>query len=181
VFQTDSVIAKGEMTMRNEFLVVAVGAALSVGLGQAIASDTIGEIKRLNGSAMISHGEHFIAAREGMKLQELDRLMVLEQSDALVEFQDGCQHLMKEQELLTVGTTSVCVDNPNSAQTAAENASDVQQAQQAATAQLEAGPGGGLNGELLLFGAVAGGGLIASIINGTGSDDFTPRPPISPQ
>jgi hypothetical protein len=171
--------------MRKEFILVVAGAALSVGFVQAMASDTIGEIKRVDGSAMISKGEHFVAAQQGMKLQELDRLIVLEQSEALVEFDDGCSHVMKENELLTVGATSVCVDKPSGVAeaegTVAKTApSDVAAAQRTAISQLEAGAGfaGGL-----VFAGVAAGGLIAALAAGDGGNDPLPsRPlPISPE
>lgn len=174
--------------MRKEFILVVAGAALSVGVVQAIASDTIGEIKRVDGAAMISKGEHFVAAQQGMKLQELDRLIVLEQSEALLEFEDGCRHLMKEKELLTVGSTSVCVDRsaemtevatvePAVATTAP---ADVAAAQRTATSQIQAGVGVGTGA--IAFGALAAGGLIASFAAGEGSPPPTqPLRPISPQ
>lgn len=137
--------------MRKEFVLV-VGAALSVGVVQAIASETVGEIKRVDGAAMISKGEHFVAAQQGMKLNELDRLIVLEQSEALLEFADGCRHLMKEKELLTVGSTSVCVDSP-------VKVTDV------ASAQLSA-PVGGLGGVTVGGGAVGGGAVGGGAVGG---------------
>lgn len=179
--------------MRKEFILVAAGAALSVGFVQAIASDGIGEIKRVDGAAMISKGEHFVAAQQGMKLQELDRLIVLEQSEALLEFDDGCRHLMKERELLTVGATSVCVDKPAGvAEVAADEPAvvtttpaDVAAAQRTATSQLEAGAAAG---GALLFAGVAAGGFIAALVAGDGNDPppsqprpLSSQPPISPQ
>jgi hypothetical protein len=168
--------------IRKEFFLVVAGAALSVGFVQAMASDTVGEIKRVDGAAMISKGEHFVAAQQGMKLNELDRLIVLEQSEALVEFDDGCRHLMKEKELLTVGATSVCVEKsaemtevtsvePAVATTAP---ADVAAAQRSATSQLEAGFG--VDKGRIAFGVLAAGGLIASFAAGDGS-----APPTQPR
>jgi hypothetical protein len=169
--------------MRKEFILVAAGAALSVGVVQAMASDTVGEIKRVDGAAMISNGEHFVAAQQGMKLQELDRLIVLEQSEALLEFGDGCRHLMKENELLTVGATSVCADNPTGvAEVAAvestattTSAADVAAAQRTATSQIQAGLGAGTGA--IAFGVFAAGGLIASFVAADG-DDALAAPPL---
>jgi hypothetical protein len=166
--------------MRKEFVLVVAGAALSVGVVQAMASDTVGEIKRVDGAAMISKGEHFVAAQQGMKLQELDRLIVLEQSEALVEFDDGCRHLMKEKELLTVGATSVCVDKSTEAtevasveRTGAATApADVAAAQRTATSQLEAGfgVGAGLGTGAVAFSVLAAGGMITALAAGNGND-----------
>ncbi|UHD15503.1 hypothetical protein [Thiocapsa bogorovii] len=180
-----SVYIRGNRMMRKEFFLVVAGAALSVGFVQAMAADTIGEIKRVDGAAMISKGEHFVAAQQGMKLQALDRLIVLEQSEALLEFDDGCRHLMKEKELLTVGATSVCADHPAEVTevegTVVETApTDVAAAQRTATSQLEAGAGAA--GGALLFGGVAAAGFIAALAAGSGSNPPAPPPrPISPQ
>ncbi len=175
--------------MRKEFVLVVAGAALSVGFAQAMASETIGEIKRVDGAAMISKGEHFVAAQQGMKLNELDRLIVLEQSEALVEFSDGCRHLMKEKELLTVGATSVCVDKSTEvtevADTVAKTApTDVAAAQRTATSVIEGGSDDDDDDRrgLILFGGLAGAGLIATFFGG----DNNPPPsqsgrPISPE
>jgi hypothetical protein len=122
--------------MRRQSLVLAMGAALSVGFVQAMASDTIGEIKRIDGVAMVSHGEQFVTAQSGMKLQELDRLMVLEQSEAILEFQDGCRHVVQENEFLTIGSGSTCV---NAEQTA--ESTDYTDVERTATSQVAA-PGG---------------------------------------
>lgn len=122
--------------MRRQSLVLAMGAALSVGFVQAMASDTIGEIKRIDGVAMVSNGEQFVAAQSGMKLQELDRLMVMEQSEAILEFQDGCRHVVKENEFLTIGSASTCVDAEQTAES-----TDYTDVERTATSQVAA-PGG---------------------------------------
>jgi hypothetical protein len=172
--------------MRKEFIIVVAGAALSVAFVQAMASDTVGEIKRVDGAAMISKGEHFVAAQQGMKLQELDRLIVLEQSEALLEFQDGCSYVMKEKELLTVGSTSVCADNPAGVSevegTVAKTApTDVAAAQRAATSQFQGGSPAFMTGAGL-FAGVAGLGLIATFFpNNNGDPSTSPRAPFSPE
>jgi hypothetical protein len=160
--------------VRKHSLLLAMGATLSVGFVQAIASDTIGEIKRVDGSAMVSQGEQFVAAQAGMKLQELDRLMVLEQSEALLEFQDGCRYVVKENELLTVGATSVCADN-----TSVTEATDYSAVERTATSQVEAGMNGmDIGAAGFIVAAVAG--LTWAFAN---DDDPTlrPLPPVSPQ
>ncbi len=173
--------------MRKEFILVVAGAALSVGFVQAIASDTVGEIKRVDGAAMISKGEHFVAAQQGMKLQELDRLIVLEQGEALLEFHDGCSYVMKEKELLTVGATSVCVDKSTGLTEVEDTVSktsptDVAAAQRTAISQLQGGDGGYDRGGALLFAGVATGGLIAALLAGDDSNQTLPPPrPISPE
>lgn len=87
---------------------LAVAICLSAGLGQAQAAEPLAQIKSLKGDALVTQGERFVSAREGMALQQLDRVVVLEQGGATIEFQDGCRHQMHEMELLTVGATSAC-------------------------------------------------------------------------
>ncbi len=167
--------------MRKEFVSAVVGAALSVGFVHAMASETIGEIKRVDGAAMISKGEHFVAAQQGMKLQELDRLIVLEQSEALLEFDDGCRHLMKEKELLTVGPTSVCVDKSTGVtefeDTVAKTPApaDVAAAQRTAISVIAATDADPLGA--LLFAGLSVGGIVTALIASDGSK----RGSISPE
>jgi len=98
--------------MRNRFLLALAGVGLCVGAGQSSADEMLGEIKRIEGAVMITQGEHFVSAREGMQLREFDRLMALEDSSALLEFSDGCRYEMTGTELLTVGSESVCEKSP---------------------------------------------------------------------
>lgn len=93
---------------KKQSLSLAVAMCLSVGLGQSLAAEPFAQIKSLKGDAMVTQGERFITAREGMELQQLDRIAVLEQSGAMIEFSDGCEYQMKEMELLTIGSASVC-------------------------------------------------------------------------
>jgi hypothetical protein len=185
------------MANANALVTTVTGVALATVVGAAVASQPVGEIKRIEGSAMISQGAQYVTAREGMQLHELDRILVLEDSTALLHFADGCTHNMSEQELLTLGPQSTCVQ-PEPA--------DAKAIERSAISQLEAGEddddragalmvggagaggaaaigGGGaaLGGAMaglapLGLGAAAGLGWAAS--NGVGSDD---RDPLSPQ
>ncbi|MBK1646558.1 hypothetical protein CKO25_18290 [Thiocapsa imhoffii] len=158
--------------MPTQLTLVVTSAVLSFAVAQAVASDSIGEIKQLDGAAMITQGERFVAAQEGMPLQELDRLMVLEQSEALIEFTDGCRHVLKEKELLTIGATSVCAE-----QAAANQRVDHAAVQRTATSAVEAGDGPDVG--LYIFGALALGGLITGLTNE--SETTRPLPFTSPQ
>ncbi len=153
--------------MKNNVFILVMGAALSVAAGQVTASDAVGEIKRVDGSAMISQGEHFVAAQAGMKLEELDRLMVLEQSEAMLEFKDGCRYVLKEGEMLTVGPTSACVDNPKTAGT-----TDFEGVGRTATSQLQGGAaaGGGV-ANMVAAGVMAGGALTGVIAGSISASD----------
>jgi len=107
---------------------LAVAVCLSAGLGQVQAAESFAQIKSLKGDVMVTQGERFVTAREGMALQQLDRIVVLEQGGATIEFQDGCRHQMNEMELLTVGATNACRSKD----------SDYQAVEQTATSQISA-------------------------------------------
>ena len=149
-------------------------ALLSMG---AASADSIGQIKLVEGSAMISQGAQYVPAREGMQLQELDRILVMENSSATLSFNDGCEYRMSDSEMLTLGAQSLC--GKQATDPAAPSLAAIEQG---ATSQL--GRVGAQSAWIWLLGggAVAGGAWAAS--NGLGSDDrrpATPRPPLSPQ
>lgn len=150
-------------------LIVGLASVLSVASVQVSASGAVGEIKRIEGSAMISQGEHFVAAQAGMKLEELDRLMVLEQSEATLEFQDGCRYVLKEREMLTVGPNSACVDNPKTAGT-----TDFEGVERTATSQMETGPDIGLGIWSVLAAAGIGYGA-SNTHSGSSQSPFSPQ------
>lgn len=110
----------------------AVALSLCAGGGQAFAAEPLARIKALTGDALVSKGEHFVTASQGMDLQQLDRVVVLEQGKATIEFEDGCQYPMKENELLTVGSQSTCKAKQ-------ADSADYAAVQQTATSQIRAG------------------------------------------
>jgi hypothetical protein len=158
----------------------------------AAPEEPVGQIMRIDGSAMISQGTRYVDAREGMPLRAQDRVLVLDGGSALLQFTDGCQYSLNDSELLTIGSVSACAEQ--SAQTAAtepgvsvETAAATGQLsfeglEQGATSQLggaAAGAAGGITGALVLGGLVVAGG-IAAAADGLGSDDREDnRPPIS--
>jgi hypothetical protein len=189
--------------MRNRFVLALAGLGVCVGAGQSPAAETIGEIKRIEGAVMITQGEHFVSAQEGMKLRELDRLMALEDSSALLEFSDGCRYQMAETELLTLGSESVCVASPDAvtpdaitqvqgggAETMAANPTAIERS---ATSLLEAGVSGPVWVPAVVALGVVGGAVAVSNNTGGGGNFITlgaagtpsggigNPPPISPE
>ncbi|MCK7575663.1 MAG: hypothetical protein MZV65_07080 [Chromatiales bacterium] len=171
---------------KKQSLSLAVALCLSTGLGQAFAAESLAQIKSLKGDAMVTQGERFVTAHEGMTLQQLDRVAVLEQGLATIEFADGCQYEMKEMELLTVGSKSVCE----------AKGSEHQRVRQTAISQVEPGAGGtgtgtGATGNNagpdldITGGAIVGGlavvGVVAALSSSGDGDDSPLPPPISPQ
>jgi hypothetical protein len=159
----------------NRVKFAGVTAACAVGLVTigAASADSIGQIKLVQGSAMISQGAEYVAAREGMQLQELDRILVMEDSTATLAFNDGCEYTMADSEILTVGAESVCA-----AQAAAPS---IEAIEKGATSQLGYAAGGATG--LYILGGLGAAGLIAAAADGLGSDDRPPaaaRAPLSP-
>lgn len=140
---------------KKQSLSLAVALCLSTGLGQALAAESFAQIKSLKGDAMVTQGERFVTAHEGMALQQLDRVVVLEQGGATIEFTDGCQYQLKEMELLTVGSS-----------TCKAGGKEYQVVKQTATSQIQPGIGaGGGSGA----GAGAGAGVGAGAGMGAGA------------
>jgi hypothetical protein len=152
--------------MRDTILVFVTGAALTLGAAQSVASDAVGEIKRIEGSALVSKGEQFVAARDGMALDELDRLMVLEDSSALVAFADGCERRLGEKELLIVEASDMCAEKPAS----------YEGVERTAQSQLEAVVDAGV----YVFAGIAGLGIVIAATQ-DGSGDPQRREPFSPE
>ena len=140
-------------------------ALLSMG---AASADSIGQIKLVEGSAMISQGAQYVPAREGMQLQELDRILVMEDSSATLTFNDGCEYTMADSEVLTVGAESVCAT-----QAAAPS---IEAIEKGATSQLGYAAGGATG--LYILGGLGAAGLIWA---GTDQDGSSKRLPLSPQ
>ena len=145
--------------------------------------DPVGQITRIDGSAMISQGTRYVDALVGMPLRVQDRILVLDGGSALLQFNDGCQYSLEDSEMLTIGTESACAEQAAKTAAAEQSGVSVETAaadnqgsftnlEQAGTSQL-GGSGGDDDDRLGLwvFGGAAGGGLIAALAAGTGSDD----------
>jgi len=139
---------------KKQSLSLAVALCLSTGLGQALAAESFAQIKSLKGDAMVTQGERFVTAHEGMALQQLDRVVVLEQGGATIEFTDGCQYQLKEMELLTVGSTSTCKADQAEYQVVKQTATSQIQPVSGAVGGSGAGAGAGVGA-----GAAAGAGV----------------------
>jgi hypothetical protein len=85
-------------------------AALMGSLPTAIAEEgEVAYVARVTGAALVNKGDQYVDGTEGMPLSTGDRVMTLAQSEAAIQFKDGCQYLMKENELMTVPSMSPCV------------------------------------------------------------------------
>ena len=84
--------------------------ALMGSLPTAIAEEgEVAYVARVTGAALVNKGDQYVDGTEGMALSTGDRVMTLAQSEAAIQFNDGCQYLMKENELITIPSKSPCV------------------------------------------------------------------------
>lgn len=95
----------GKMSVKT-VLVAAVGMTASVTC--VGATESVGSLARIEGSAVVSQGAQYVKAHEGMPLNTGDRLMVMDGGKAILSFKDGCQYTLGDNEVLTIGTTSAC-------------------------------------------------------------------------
>jgi hypothetical protein len=87
------------------------GLAISATAGAAVATDPVGKIARVTGTAVVSQGAQYVVATEGMAIREGDRLMAMEGGAITLQFADGCQLAVNDNEILTVGTADSCKSN----------------------------------------------------------------------
>jgi hypothetical protein len=154
---------------------VLLGAGLTVGLGVAsAAAELTGTLSRIEGTAVVSQGAQYVKGREGMKLKEGDRLMVLEGGNAVISFADGCRYTLGDNELLTVGAASTCaaaaigsykVDPKGAVAQTPNAAADLK------PAAVQAGAGGGGAAAPWIPFAVMGGVVIAGVVIAANDDD----------
>jgi hypothetical protein len=90
---------------------LACAACVAAATGLAGATDNaIGQIVRVDGTAMVSDGARYVEAPEGRALYPRDRVLVMEDSSAVLQFADGCEYRMSGSELLTIGAGSACAE-----------------------------------------------------------------------
>ena len=177
---------------------IALGVLVALSVGTASAAEPIGTVAQLNGEALISNGSQYVPAREGTKLNEFDRILILDDSSAVLEFNDGCRYNMGQQELLTLSKESACQSAASKdadifAKASAVvgpqgvNAQSVDAIEKAAIGQLGATSAAGFAGSqgLMILGGLGVGGFAwgASEQHNAGpkrSSPGQPLPPLSP-
>ena len=89
----------------------AIAATALMGTLPTVIADEgkVAYVARVTGAALVNKGDQYVDGTEGMKLSTGDRVMTLAQSEAAIQFNDGCQYLMKENELITIPSKSPCV------------------------------------------------------------------------
>jgi len=179
----------------NASIHLAAASALALSASAMGAPDEpVGQIVRVDGSAMISQGTRYVNAQAGMPLRVKDRILVLEGGTAMLQFADGCQYSLTDSELLTIGTESACVEQAAKAAAAEQGGVSVETAaadgqgsfarvESGATSQLGEQPAPGYQWDdqrgAWIWVGLGGIGIIAALANGDGSGDRDAQDPIS--
>ncbi len=161
--------------------------AFSLGVLAAAASQVVlsapetpaassAHITTVTGTALVSKGSDMVPALAGLQLEPQNRVFVLEDSSATVEFGDGCRQELPENAILTIEDGDTCAS--------------AESIERHAVAQGGAFTQAGLTNQttgLLVIGGMAVGGIIWAAT--TDDDDKgtavvvpppEPQPPISP-
>jgi hypothetical protein len=96
------------MDIRSTGANVVLGACLTLGFGVVSAAEPVGTLSRIEGTAFVSQGAQYVPGREGMALNEGDRVMVMDGGNAIISFTDGCAYSLADNEVLSLGATSTC-------------------------------------------------------------------------
>jgi hypothetical protein len=164
------------------------GACLTAAFATAGAAESAATLVQTDGMAIVSDGAQYVAAHEGMRLSEGDRLMVMEGGSAVIRFADGCQYTLADDEFFTIGSESACASttvgshkvDPYSAMSQDSGAAGVAY-QQASTGVSGGGAAAEEVGSLAWVVPAAGAAvLIAAVASDTGSNNNKKAQDISP-
>jgi hypothetical protein len=171
--EPDGVIMSASTTLR----IAITAAALSAAAPSVLAAEKeIATIARITGSILVNKGTQYVNGTEGMALSVGERVMSLQESTAVVQFNDGCQYTMQENEAITIPRLSLCVltKGPSDRLSVLPPVPPAQAPLVAAVVPAAAAAG-------LAWVPAAAVGLvaIAGTAFDTGGDDAPPLPPIS--
>jgi hypothetical protein len=175
--------------------------AVTVAVAAQDSQSAPATISVVQGSILVSRDNHIVPGEVGMELRPLNRVFVLEDSQATVTFRDGCEQQLPSNAMLTVtesGTCEAALEVEREALGLADGMGTSTQGSFAAAAAapakvsplFAAGAAGGSTALLVGGGVVAAGGLIALIANdddngrtfvATSGGGGGSTPPISPQ
>ena len=130
----------------------------SVGImcSSAIAERNIAQVQTFQGKVLINQGKGFSVAKIGSTLKPGDKILISNESSAIVAYENGCQVSISEPKVLTVTKAAPCPAGARIASVGSNFAAPV------------AGGGGGLPPPVIgigAFGAVAITALIADVSN----------------
>lgn len=79
----------------------------ATGMAQADASN-LASLASVSGKVLVDQGKGFVTAKPGMKLNDKDRVITLNDSTAAVAYADGCVNQLKSNNLLTIDQQAAC-------------------------------------------------------------------------
>jgi hypothetical protein len=94
----------------NKLITTAIlGLGLTMGATIASAQDNmVATITKVEGKVLVNSGDGFVPATEGMRLKPGDRVMLQDDSEAGLKFDDECSRDLGENRIVTVGGKSPC-------------------------------------------------------------------------
>lgn len=96
------------MRNKNPAMMASVVSFLVLMSVDSAASEAMGRLVQIEGTAMISQGDRYLPGSEGTFLKEGDRLFALEGSEAILLFADACRYRLGDDRVLDVGPQSPC-------------------------------------------------------------------------
>lgn len=74
----------------------------------ASAAESVAVISQMQGQVMVNQGKQFVTAQADQALLAGDRVMLLQDSSAVLRFKDGCESRLGASVMVVVPETSVC-------------------------------------------------------------------------
>ena len=94
--------------MKFKLIAGVLGLGLAFGATAAEAPKSNSALTEAKGKVLVNTGKAFAPAALDMRLKEGDRVMVQEDSEAIITFDDGCKLEVDENKLVTVPDRSSC-------------------------------------------------------------------------
>ena len=89
----------------------------------ALAADPVAVLGSSQGQVMVSKDKKFVSVQTGQALKAGDRVLVMQDGNALVRFNDGCELALPESSLAVIPAVSTCAGgNAEIAQLSPESA-----------------------------------------------------------
>lgn len=94
--------------MRKLISTTILGFGLALAGAAAAQDNFVATITDVDGAAQVNKGDGFVPATEGMRLQPGDRVMVQNDSEVTLKFDDECRREIQENRIATVPEKSPC-------------------------------------------------------------------------
>ena len=164
----------------------AIKAVTAAGLvvlgGTAVAQEPV-VLASVSEAVLVNQGDMYMPAEEGMTLSTGDQVMVLQSGKAQIQYADGCQQQLGENQVMQIADMSTCPQLASNGNVAGLGLATTTASMGAASTSVGTGAGASFGGGAsALVGTVAVVGVVAvGQVAGDGDNGKNPDPPpISP-